>query len=79
MLRMTAKLVAPLAVILVASSCAVSEERSGPAADGIHDVVFVCATINQIAKTPPLAICPLEATTQLHPPRVLAKGRYRTA
>ena len=43
MLRMSAKLVALLAVILVASSCAVSEERSGPGADGIPDVVFVCA------------------------------------
>lgn len=35
--------VALMAVILVASSCAVSEERSGPGADGIPDVVFVCA------------------------------------
>jgi hypothetical protein len=43
MLRMSAKLVAVLAVILVASSCAVSEERSGPGADGIPDVIFVCA------------------------------------
>jgi hypothetical protein len=43
MLRMSATLVGLLAVILVASSCAVSEERSGPGADGIPDVVFVCA------------------------------------
>jgi hypothetical protein len=43
MLRISAKLVAPLAVILVASSCAVSEERSGPGADGIPDVVLLCA------------------------------------
>jgi hypothetical protein len=43
MLRVSARLVALLAVILVASSCAVSEERSGPGADSIPDVVFVCA------------------------------------
>jgi len=44
MLRLSATLVGLLAVILVASSCgAVSEERSGPGADGIPDVVFVCA------------------------------------
>ena len=44
MLRISARLVVALmAVILVASSCAVSEERSGPGADGIPDVVFVCA------------------------------------
>jgi hypothetical protein len=43
MLRTSAKLVAVLAVILIASSCAVNEERSGPGADGIPDVVFVCA------------------------------------
>ena len=42
MLRMSVRLVALLAVILVASSCAVSEERSGPGADGIPDVVLVC-------------------------------------
>ena len=44
MLRISARIVVALmAVILVASSCAVSEERSGPGADGIPAVVFVCA------------------------------------
>ena len=42
MLRMSVRLVALLAVILVASSCAVSEERSGPGADGIPEVFLVC-------------------------------------
>jgi hypothetical protein len=42
MLRTSARLLALLAAILVASSCAVSEERSGPGADGIPDVVLVC-------------------------------------
>lgn len=42
MLRKSAKLAALLGVVLVVSSCAVSEERSGPGADGIPDVVFVC-------------------------------------
>jgi len=43
MLRMNAKLLAPVAVLLIASSCAVSEERGGPGADGIPDVLLACA------------------------------------
>jgi hypothetical protein len=42
MLHSSIKLVGVLAVVLIASSCAVSEERSGPGADGIPDVVVAC-------------------------------------
>ncbi len=43
MFKMTARLLALLAVILIASSCVASEERSGPGADGVPDVLVACA------------------------------------
>ena len=43
MFRMNAKLLAPVAVLLIASSCAVSEERGGPGADGVPEVLLACA------------------------------------
>ncbi|MGB5564830.1 MAG: hypothetical protein WBN93_00705 [Acidimicrobiia bacterium] len=43
MFRMSARLLAPLAVILIASSCVASEERSGPGADGVPEVLVACA------------------------------------
>lgn len=43
MFRMSARLLALLAVILLASSCVASEERSGPGADGVPDVLVACA------------------------------------
>lgn len=43
MIQMSARLLVLLAMILIASSCAVSEERSGPGADGVPDVVVACA------------------------------------
>ncbi|MCJ7782042.1 MAG: hypothetical protein MUQ27_14585 [Acidimicrobiia bacterium] len=43
MFQMTARLLALLAVILIASSCVASEERSGPGADGVPDVLVACA------------------------------------
>jgi len=42
MFLMSARLLALLAVILIASSCVASEERSGPGADGIPDVLVAC-------------------------------------
>ena len=43
MFRMSARLFALLAVLLMASSCVASEERSGPGADGVPDVLVACA------------------------------------
>ncbi len=43
MFKMTARLLALLAVILIASSCVASEERSDPGADGVPDVLAACA------------------------------------
>ncbi len=41
--QMIARFLTLLGVILIASSCVASEERSGPGADGIPDVVVACA------------------------------------
>lgn len=43
MIQTSARLLALLAMILIASSCAVSQERSGPGADGVPDVLVACA------------------------------------
>ena len=43
MFRMSVRLIAAVSVVVIASSCAVSEERSGPGADGIPDVLLACA------------------------------------
>jgi hypothetical protein len=43
MFRMSIWLIAVVAVAVIASSCAVSEERSGPGADGIPEVLLACA------------------------------------
>ena len=43
MFKMSARLLALLAVVLIASSCVASEERSGPGADGVPDVLVACA------------------------------------
>lgn len=41
--RMSTRWIAVACVAVIASSCAVSEERSGPGADGIPDVLVACA------------------------------------
>ena len=43
MFRMSIWLIAVVSVAVIASSCAVSEERSGPGADGIPEVLVACA------------------------------------
>jgi hypothetical protein len=43
MFRMSIWLSAVVSVAVIASSCAVSEERSGPGADGIPEVLVACA------------------------------------
>ena len=43
MFQMTARLLALVAVVLIASSCVASKERSGPGADGVPDVLVACA------------------------------------
>lgn len=43
MIQTSARLLALLAMILITSSCAVSQERSGPGADGVPDVLVACA------------------------------------
>jgi hypothetical protein len=43
MFKMSARLLTLLAVILIASSCVASEERSGPGADGVPAVLAACA------------------------------------
>ena len=43
MSRMSVRFIAAISVVVIASSCAVSEERSGPGADGIPDVLLACA------------------------------------
>ncbi len=43
MFRMSTRWIAVVSVAMIASSCAVSEERSGPGADGIPEVLVACA------------------------------------
>jgi|GEM_PF-1851283 len=43
MSRMSIWLIAVVSVAFIASSCAVSEERSGPGADGIPEILLACA------------------------------------
>jgi hypothetical protein len=43
MFQKSARLLALIAVVLIASSCVASEERSGPGADGVPDVLVACA------------------------------------
>lgn len=43
MFRRSTRLVALVSLVVIASSCAVSEERSGPGADGIPQVLVGCA------------------------------------
>jgi hypothetical protein len=43
MFRMSIWLITVICVAVIASSCAVSEERSGPGADGIPEILVACA------------------------------------